>query len=563
MDVEIEAPNGPTDPVVKEPIRSSAAPIRMTSSRGIPLRLAKLEIGGVLEDPLAFTELRMVFENPEPKSLTGELEIELPVGAKVTRFASRDGDVWREAEVLERKAPVSVESLQVRTDPQLNDGVAGQVFRATIPNIEGRARQEVVISYAEAFDQAGDEYRVRLRGLAKVPKLTANVLITETWDDPSTSPDERGTKDVIELDRSGQLNEEDLVVQLSAERQTGVRHGKMVVARVNPLSHDHRDPMHGLTVLFDTSASRAVDFEEQVGRLEALLDSITRFEGGHLPVRVVAFDQAYRVTYEGPIGDFGPQDARRLRERKPLGASNLEAAIEFVGAHQQVGFNRVLLLSDGVATAGRTERASLEAAVNRLQDVGVVRFDVVTDGTLANRRVLERISTALPRHGLVLDAATDSEELTRRLARTVTERCSDRRAGRQMALPRAPRRGAVLGRGVGVRGDRSRPEPGDSLQQRARQGPGPRGAADARGAEPRRARVDGGAGGFPGQHPGALGRPVARDPTQVLGAHRPALDPTPRAQRLDDPARAPTRGRLEPRQRHPRVRSPRGTDPAP
>lgn len=393
----------------------------MRSTRGIPLRLAKLEVGAVVEDPVAFTELRMVFQNPEPRALDAELEIELPAGARVTRFASRDGDGWHEAEVVKRRPLATRKSLKLPTAPQVSDGVDAKVFRASIPNIEGRSRQEVVISYAEAFDRSGSEYRVRLAGLPKVGKLDANVLVTVTSDDRETAADERGTKRNVELHHAGVRPREDLVVQLPREKRVGIRHKQMVVARVNPVSHDHAEPIHGLTILFDTSASRAVGFGDQVARLDALLDSLERFVGPQLPIRLVAFDQVYTPVYEGRIGDLSPADLQALRERAPMGASNLRAAIDYVGLRHQVGFNRVLLVSDGVATAGQTEVAGLEQAVKALGKVGVVRFDVITDGTLADRPVLTRLARALNRHGLVLDAVDDPEALTRRLVRTVTD----------------------------------------------------------------------------------------------------------------------------------------------
>jgi hypothetical protein len=385
------------------------------------MRLSKLEVGAVVEDPIAFTELRMVFENPEPKALKGELEIELPPGAQVTRFATKEKKGWREAEVVERSAPPARPSLKVPSKPSLGDGVDGRVFRATIPRIEGRARQEVVLSYSQAFAEAGEEYRVRLAGLGKVGKLDADILVTDTYDDPTTSKDERGKQRVVELDDAGRAPRKDLVIQLPRERRTGVRNGKMVVARVNPLSHDHPDPVHGITLLFDTSASRAVGFDRQVDRVGELLESVEGFVGGHVPLRILAFDQAFRVVYEGRLGSFEATDLEELRQRKALGASNLRAAIDYVGQHRGMGYNRVILVSDGVATAGQIERSKLEDAVKGLADAGVVRFDVVTEADPSNPELLTRLARALKRPGLVLDAADDPDELTRRLARTVTD----------------------------------------------------------------------------------------------------------------------------------------------
>jgi hypothetical protein len=416
--VELAAPAPTPEPGAGAVETVAAPPIRLVGSRGIPLRLAKLDVAGVVEDPLAFTELRMVFENPEPGIVDARLEVELPRAARTTRFAVRDDAGWREAEVVERRAASTVDPLRVGGDPILEDPGPHRVFRAQLRRIGGRARVEVVLSYAQTFDEAGDEYRVALAGLRRVAAFDANVLVTQTVDDPTTTADERGTQRVVAAER---WTGEDIVVALSGERQTAVRHGEMVVARVSPLSHDHPEPMHGLTVLFDTSASRAVGYREQVARLGAVVDQIGRQAGGAVPVRIVAFDQTVRPIWEGRAGALRAVDLEALVERRALGASNLRAAIDWVASHRAVGFSRLLLVSDGLATAGDLQRSALVDAVARLATVGVVRVDVWGAGEPADARLLERLARALPRRGLLLAGATGPEELARRLLRTVTD----------------------------------------------------------------------------------------------------------------------------------------------
>src|SRR5438552_16509525 len=53
-------------------------PVSLTGSDGTGLHLVSLTARGVVEDPLAFTELPLVFRNPTPRQIEGRFEIALP-----------------------------------------------------------------------------------------------------------------------------------------------------------------------------------------------------------------------------------------------------------------------------------------------------------------------------------------------------------------------------------------------------------------------------------------------------------------------------------------------------
>ena len=69
----------PADPGAR-PIPKNEAPLELTASDGTGLRLVELTARGVLEPPLAFTELRMSFENTENRVREGRFRITLPRG---------------------------------------------------------------------------------------------------------------------------------------------------------------------------------------------------------------------------------------------------------------------------------------------------------------------------------------------------------------------------------------------------------------------------------------------------------------------------------------------------
>src|SRR5947209_5476675 len=59
-------------------VSQAEVPIRLTASDGTGLRLASLRAESVVQDPLALTEMHLVFENPEARVLEGNFRITLP-----------------------------------------------------------------------------------------------------------------------------------------------------------------------------------------------------------------------------------------------------------------------------------------------------------------------------------------------------------------------------------------------------------------------------------------------------------------------------------------------------
>ncbi len=79
-------------------------------------------------------------------------------------------------------------------------------------------------------------------------------------------------------------------------------------------------------------------------------------------------------------------------------------------------YSRVLLITDGVATAGDTETRALKAAVRALGTHGVERLDVLAFGGLRDEAVLRELATGnLAHDGQRIDGAAPLSEIARRL----------------------------------------------------------------------------------------------------------------------------------------------------
>jgi hypothetical protein len=103
---------------------------------------------------------------------------------------------------------------------------------------------------------------------------------------------------------------------------------------------------------------------------------------------------------------------------------------------QTRGYKRLLLVTDGIATAGHTEvkelRAALAAARTQLQ-----RADVMLVGGIHDEAGMKQlVRGTLPQDGVVLDGAQAASEIARRLARTTVSGVSVAVPGAKWVWPR-------------------------------------------------------------------------------------------------------------------------------
>jgi len=414
----------------EEPAADSGAPIRLTASDGTGLALVALEANGLLEPPLAFTELRLTFENPRNETIEGRFRIALPPGAALSRFAMKIGDTWQEGEVVERQRARQVyeDFLHRKQDPALLEQEAGNEFSARVFPIPARGRKELIVSYSHALAGADELYVIPLLGLSEVGRLDVRVLLGDRPAAGAAASNLGGeVKDrrVVELHKQGWTPDRDFEIgQDKVAGRTGLRHANLAVVRVSaPADALPQRPQEiaGLYVLVDSSASRALGYSTQVRRLAELVAGLRDGAGGNTPLGVAAFDQEVVPLFEGPASGFGPAEVVRLGARRALGASDLEGALGWLAgrlAKSRGKHPRVLLITDGVATAGDTETRALKAAVHALSASGVERLDVLAVGGLRDEAVLRELTTGnLPHDGQRIDGAAPLADIAQRLTR--------------------------------------------------------------------------------------------------------------------------------------------------
>ena len=406
----------------ESPDDTDAVPVSLTASDGTGLELISYQAHAVLEGPLAFTELELEFRNPEPRVREGRFEINLPPGAAISRFAMVVGDEWQEAEVVERQAARQAyeDFLHRKQDPALLEQKAGNAFRARVFPIPAQGVKRIKIAYSQEMRASGEPYRIRLQGLPRLDRFDVDVAIAKTGE-PSMKSSMGGSARTFEhlsVSERALAPRADLEVHFEHPvAQRGLRHERLALARVAPKIGAGVDPVDGLTLLLDTSASRALGYRQQLQRLERLVADL-RQKHGDFPLQLVAFDQGRELIFEGPASGFDADVRQRLEARRALGASDLAQALRSLRTELQP-HARVVVVTDGIMTAGDAEQKAIVDEARSLEGRGVRRIDALIDGGIQDEALLHALTReSLPGSGVVADFRLTPESLVHKLSST-------------------------------------------------------------------------------------------------------------------------------------------------
>lgn len=385
-------------------------PMSLTASDGSGLRLVSLHANAVVDDPLAVTDLELTFHNPSPEVIEGKFELALPPGASITKFAMLVGDAWQEGAIVERQRGREVYEtfLHEKRDPALLEQEIGNRFGVRVFPIVGSGEAKLRVSWVQAFEEPTVPYRLALRGLPSVGELSARVGVRN----------DAGKIEWTEETLERQRPREDLVVPRRASADRAWQSGRRVMARVTlPEAREIAKPPASIAILFDTSASRAMDFTGKREQLGDIVEQLARHVAPAAHLVVLPFDQSVGApVYAGPVEGFAGSDAQsRLVRRHALGASDLERALQ---AAAKTTAERVVFVTDGMITAGARKPAALRDALQSVARSGTQRIDVVAGRDRRDDAVLRTlVTTALPHAGVVIDAARAPEDIALRLVR--------------------------------------------------------------------------------------------------------------------------------------------------
>jgi hypothetical protein len=352
-------------------------PVSLTAGDGTGLRLIRYTARVAVHGPLAFTELRLSFQNPEDRVLEGRFQLTLPEGAAISRLAMRTSAGWQEAEVVElgKARRVYEDFLHRAQDPALLEREAGNQFRARIFPIDARATKDIIVSFSAELASPTEDYRLPLRGLPQIDSLDVAAVVGGKW---------------TRLSKKGWVPDVDFVAPRTGAARA-LRAGGLFAAYVTPAGTGKRARLDAMTIAFDTSASRTPGYAGSVDDLVATIAALP----GDPEIALFVFDQEIAPIYRGKASKLGERERRLLRARRPLGASDLGLALRTAAA---IGHPRVVVVGDAVATAGTREVSELVALARGLE--GIDRIDVVVRGGIRDRDAARALTAA---GGAVLD----------------------------------------------------------------------------------------------------------------------------------------------------------------
>jgi hypothetical protein len=363
-------------------IREAAPPWTLTASDGSGLQITRVDAKAVVQGPPALTELHLYFHNPEARTREGTFAITLPPGAAVSRFAMELDGRMQEAEIVEKAMARRVydDFLHRKQDPALLEKGAGNQFTAKVFPIFAKADKHLVISFSQEL--AGERYTLPLRGLPKMERV--DVVLGDG-----------SAKGQTLSERNWQPDRD--FAQAAPSAAAGVTAGTLVTGTFAiPAGTGVATPPQRLTVLVDTSASRALGYRTYVSSIRNLVGELRSRYGDGLALQIIAFDQDTQRIFDGRAAEYDEAADSALLARGAAGASNLAQAIAALGTPHE----RLVVVTDGVLTAG-PETPALVAAIKQLK---VQRLDVVLAGGIRDERLAASIARAgLPQAGDVFD----------------------------------------------------------------------------------------------------------------------------------------------------------------
>ena len=377
------------------------APVSLTTAEGVGLKLSVLEADAVVVGPLAFTELRLTFDNPEDRVIEGRFRLVLPDGAAVSRFAMKIDGRLMEGEVVEKQAARRAyeDFLHRRQDPALLEQASPNEFTARVFPIPARGHKELIVSYSQELASSTSPFTVPLVGLPEIGTFSVRVR--------------QGDKVVVNERKQRFVPARDVVVPVTSTRT--LRSEDVLIARVTPLAASAPAKVGGTLILLDTSASRALGLAADHALVRDVVRGLASAAKG-APLSVVAFDQTHAVLFEGSFGSLDDRAVSSWKTRRALGASDLGAALGYAADVASARkLSRVVMVSDGMVTAG-DEGDLLIARVKKLKDVGVTRLDAVATGGTRDHQGLSRlVRGTLAEDGAVIDGRRGAAEVVRRL----------------------------------------------------------------------------------------------------------------------------------------------------
>ncbi|MCY3017851.1 MAG: VIT and VWA domain-containing protein, partial [Planctomycetota bacterium] len=375
---------------------------------------------------VALTEIEQTFFNPAEQQAEGTFYFPVPAGASLARLAMWVGETLVEGELVERVRARHVYEEIVRRmqDPALMEWQEGNIFKTRIFPIPAKGAKRILIAYTQTLPaQDGERCYVYPLGSQTDQSLTIGRFSFEATiggvnggsrmpvfcqNYPEAQVATGEGQATVKLSRERFRPRGDVVLRfysrdnaalsLAADRRAG-EDGFFLLAYRAPSGSDapalQARLKRDLVFMLDTSLSRrADDYRAQLRALRVMLEELRPDDRFAL----LSFDVAVRapdgfVTATAQNINAAMSSVEKLI---PLGATDLAAACGAMGVflqkHKPRSAPDVVMLSDGIATFGKTESADVLAAAQQVLKEQHARFHALAMGTVQDRLVLSELA---------------------------------------------------------------------------------------------------------------------------------------------------------------------------
>ncbi|TGN10047.1 VIT domain-containing protein [Leptospira ilyithenensis] len=398
----------------REPSESIESPVSLTTSDGAGLVLKSYESNTVLDGFFAFTEIKLSFYNPEDRQREGRFRIVLPDNAHLARFAMMIGNNWQEGEVVEKEKATRVyeDFLHRKQDPALLESDAGNEFSARVFPIPAKSEKKIIISYSSTLSSFPPAYILPIKGLPGIDEFQARVIFDEqefgNRNDLLTSDLKTSTRKIVSLQKKNFKPTDDIRFEHKIKGNLLSQKGNLFAVEFVPIPEDKGEmiSLEKLVVLVDTSASAALQYPETLVRLEKLLSDLNPKE-----LHIFGFDTSLKFYGTGKKG------VQKLKEVHPLGSSNLSLAISGIDKEIRMGDGRLLIVSDGVATAGEIQKSEITKILKK--EKWISRLDFAVPGSYKDTGMIRSLLSLGKETGVLTLLSDDLASVAKKLSRKV------------------------------------------------------------------------------------------------------------------------------------------------
>jgi len=393
------------------------SPLSLTAGDGAGLVIKGYESNTVLDGFIAFTEIKLKFYNPENRQREGRFRITLPDNAHLARFAMQIDGRWQEGEVVEKEKAVRAyeDFLHRKQDPALLESDAGNEFSARIFPIPAKGDKDLIVSYSTVLDTNPPQYTIPLVGLPEIENFKVTVLYDEKefQQENQKAPvtkEEGNTvnRKVFSIQKKNYKPERDYGFEHKTKGNLYLKNDSLFALHFVPFKETSSEKFKEDKAVFliDTSASAAIRYKEHLDKLEDVIKKL-----GLKEIHIFGFDN--KLTYYGD----SIEDLKKLEKTLPLGASNLHYALKGISSKADVKDARLILVSDGVATAGVIEKAKIADLVKSQKWIS--RLDFIIPGTYKDARLIKKMIPLGKNPGTSVELGDELENILKKLNRKV------------------------------------------------------------------------------------------------------------------------------------------------